>query len=93
MSCTRRLAAGLSPQRPGFDAMPVDVRLVGYKVAQGTGFSPNTSVSLVSIIAPKLHTPLHLHVAVIRTTNMHPENVTEIGEHRKEKYFRFLGCF
>lgn len=44
MPRTRRLAAGLSPQRLGFDAMPVDVRFVEYKVALGTGFSPNTSV-------------------------------------------------
>jgi hypothetical protein len=24
---------------------------------------------------------------------MHPENVTDIGEHRKEKFFGFLGAF
>jgi hypothetical protein len=35
----------------------------------GTGFSPSTSVSPVSIIPPMLHTHLHLHVAVTRRTN------------------------
>ena len=44
MYCTTKLAAGLPPHRPEFDAMPVDVRLVEYKVAQGTGFYPHTSV-------------------------------------------------
>jgi hypothetical protein len=40
----RRLAAGLSPWRPGFDPGSVHVGFVVDKVALGQGFSPSSSV-------------------------------------------------
>jgi hypothetical protein len=59
----RRLGAGISPQRPGFDPGPVHVRCVMNQVA------PSTSVSPVSIIPPMLHTHLRLHISLTRRTN------------------------
>jgi hypothetical protein len=52
----RWLVAGLSPRRPGLASRSVHVGLVVDKVATGTGFSPNSSVSPVNIIPPWLST-------------------------------------
>ena len=61
----RRLVAGFSPRWPGFGPRPVRVRLMVGKVTL-TGFSPSSSVSLVSVVPPMLDTHLHLHVASYR---------------------------
>jgi hypothetical protein len=42
--CLKRLAAGLSPRRPGFDPGSVHVEFVVDKLALGQVFSPSTSV-------------------------------------------------
>jgi hypothetical protein len=44
LTCLRRLVAGLSPLRYGFDTRSVHVGFVVEKNATGTGFSPSTSV-------------------------------------------------
>ena len=44
MPWPRRLVAGLSPRRPGFDPGSVRVRFVVDKVALGEDFPPSTSV-------------------------------------------------
>ena len=47
----------------------IPCEICGVQSGNGTGFSPSTSVSPVSIISPMLHTHLHLHVALTRRTN------------------------
>jgi hypothetical protein len=65
----RRLVAGLSPRRPGFDPRSVHMGFVVDKVALGLVFLPVLQFSPVSIIPPMLHTHLHLHIALIRRRN------------------------
>ena len=63
-------SSGQSPafhsEGPGFDPTSVNVVFVADKVTLVQVFSPNTSVSPVSIIPPMLLTYLHLQVAVTR---------------------------
>jgi hypothetical protein len=63
----RRLVAGLSPRRPGFDPGSVNVGFVVDEVALGQVFLLVLRFSPVSIILLVLHTHLHLHVAFTRT--------------------------
>jgi hypothetical protein len=51
----RRLVAGLSPRRSGFDSGSVHVRFVVDKVALGQGFPPVLQFFPVSFIPPLLH--------------------------------------
>jgi hypothetical protein len=51
----RRLVAGLSPRRPGFDLGSVDVGFVVDKVALGQVFSRVLRISPVNFIPPVLH--------------------------------------
>jgi len=62
LTCLRRLVAGLSTRRPGFESRPLLSRIVVNKMALGHVF-PSTTV-FSGIIPPQLHTHLHLHVAV-----------------------------
>jgi hypothetical protein len=61
----RRLLAGLSPQRPGFNQGPVLVRPVVDKVALGQAFLRVIRIFPVSIIPPMLHTYFHLPAILI----------------------------
>jgi hypothetical protein len=51
----KRLAAGLSPRRPGFDPGSVHVRFVVGKVALGQVFPRVLQFSPVNFISPVLH--------------------------------------
>ena len=51
----RRLVAGLSPRRPGFDLGSVDVGFVVDKVALGQVFSRVLRISPLNFIPPVLH--------------------------------------
>jgi hypothetical protein len=55
VSWLRRLVAGLSPRRPGFDPGAVHVRFVGNKVALGQVFPRVLLFSPVNFITPVLH--------------------------------------
>jgi hypothetical protein len=63
----RRLVAGLSPRRPGFDPLSVHVVFVVDKVALGQAFLRVLRFSPVNFIPPVLHKmekqkqPHHLH--------------------------------
>jgi hypothetical protein len=69
----RRLVAGLSLWRPGFDRTSFPVR---FNVALGQALLRVFRFTLVTIIPPMLHTHLHLHAAL-----------SEVGENWLEKYF------
>ena len=60
----RRWVAGLSPQRPRFDARSVPLLFVVDKVALGQGFLRVLRLSLVSIIPPVFHTHLYLYAVL-----------------------------
>jgi hypothetical protein len=62
----RRLLAGLSPQRLGFDHGLVVVRSVVDKLALGQVFLPVIRIFPVSIIPPTLHTYFHLLAILFR---------------------------
>jgi hypothetical protein len=79
----KRLVAGLTPRRNGFDYWSVHVRFVLDKVALEQTFLPVLLFYLVCIIPPTLHTHLHLHVALTRRTNGR-----SLGTSRKEMLFR-----
>jgi hypothetical protein len=64
----RRLVAGLSPQRPGFDPGSVHVRFVVDKLALGQVFSPSTLVFLCQFYS----TGAPLHRNMEKTNHLHP---------------------
>jgi hypothetical protein len=65
----RRLAAGLSQRKTGFDPRPVHVRFVVNKVTLKEDFLPVLLFAPVSIILPMLHTQLHVkYLFIIRTS-------------------------
>jgi hypothetical protein len=65
----RRLVAGLSPQRRGFDPRVSPCDISGGKVTLGLVFLRVLQFFLLSIIPQMLHIPLYLHAAPITTTN------------------------
>jgi hypothetical protein len=58
----------LSERRSVLDHIPIHVKFIPYKLAQGWVFLLVLRFFLVSIIPPILHTRLHLHVTLTRTT-------------------------
>ena len=90
MSWLRRLVAGLSPLRIGFEARSAHVSFM----VVGQVFLPVPRLTPVSIVPPMLHTHLHPHVAVARRksgrslgTLLKSTPVWAIGEHWIEKYY------
>ena len=87
----RRLVAGLSPRRPGFD-----LESVGVIKWNWDSFSPSTSVSPVSIIPPVLHTHLNLRCSYQKDKLANAGNfpkssaLLEIGELWTEKQCHFF---
>ena len=65
----KRLVAGLSPRRPGFDPRTVPCQTCDGPSGTGTCFSPSTAISPVSIISPVLSTRVHQHIAFTRRSN------------------------
>jgi hypothetical protein len=80
--CFRRLVAGLSTRRAGFDRRSVHVRFVLDEVAMGQGFLRTTRFSLVYITPPNFHTHLHLHVALTSR-----RNEWSLGTFQKQRCF------
>jgi hypothetical protein len=69
MPWLRRLVAGLSPRRRGFDPSSFRVRFVVEKMTLGWVLSKKPQFSPVSVIPPMLHIHHHLHVPLTRRTN------------------------
>jgi hypothetical protein len=64
----RRLVAGISLRRPGFDPSSVNVRFLVYKVALGQFSIREFCLSPVSIIPAMFHAHVQPHVPFIRRT-------------------------
>ena len=60
----RRLVAGVSPQRPGFDPGSVRVRFIVDIVAQGTGCPPRRLLGFSSNIIPQM-LQTHIHTLLL----------------------------
>jgi hypothetical protein len=83
----RRLVAGLTPRRPGFDSRSIHVRFVLVKVALGQ-VSVRVVVYPVGMLSPVFYTYLYRHDTLSSPRNLSNRNVLlEMGEHWKEKYF------
>jgi hypothetical protein len=67
----RRLVAGLSPRRPGFDPGSVHVGFVVDKVALGQGFPRVVRFSSVNVIPPVLHDSEKRKKLIIFVTGLH----------------------
>jgi hypothetical protein len=92
----RRLVAGLSRRRPGFDPSPVRVKFVVGKVALGKVCFPSTSVFPSQYYSTNVPYPFSSTCCSYqKDKRAEPGNLpnrialTEIGEYSIEKYFHF----
>jgi len=79
----RRLVAGFSPQKPGFDSRPVHMVFIVKKVSLGQTFIQILLLSRVSIIPPLL--PIHAFIPLPSTT--YSLNYDSVVTLRSEVYF------
>ena len=67
--CLRRIFAGFTPCKPRFDSSSIHARFVVDRVVERKDFLRVFLLYPASIILPLIHTHLHLHVFLIRSTN------------------------